>query len=217
MRHTREETYEVALAKAQGDLRKLDPYETAYKAGCNYSAVGEAGTPSRSSGGGQFSVPFFGAEHTVVAPAMSVHAAGGPEPDISTRLILLHYLIHADGTPPADHWAAFRELPNALVYDPAFQGRSSLRLVHEYGHDPKGFAAAAENLGGEKLAFGDVSYLFRVLPRLRMAVILHVGDEEFGPAVNVLFDAAAGHYLPTEDLAVLGGLLASKLIKAREV
>ena len=206
MRHTREETYEVALAMAQGDLRKLDPYETAYKAGCNYSAVGE---------GGQFSVPFFGVEHTVVAPAMSVHAAGGAEPDVSTRLILLHYLIHADGTPPADHWVAFRELPDALVYDPAFQGRSALRLAHEYGHDPRGFAASAERLGGEKLAFGDVSYLFRVLPRLRMAVILHAGDEEFGPAVNVLFDAAAGHYLPTEDLAVLGGLLASKLLKAR--
>jgi hypothetical protein len=206
MRHTREETYEVALAKAQGDLRKLDPYETAYKAGCNYVAAAE---------GGQFSVPFFAVEYSVIAPAMSVRTGDGAERDMSTRLILLHYLIQADGTPPADRWVAFRELPDALGYDPAFQGRSSLRLAHEYGHDAKGFAAAAEGLGGEKLTFGDVSYMFRVLPRLRMAVILHLGDEEFGPAVNVLFDAVAGHYLPTEDLAVLGGLLASKLLKAR--
>ena len=59
-----------------------------------------------------------------------------------------------------------------------------------------------------------VSVRFRLLPRIHMAVILYVGDEEFGPRVNVLFDRAASHYLPIEDLAVLGGMLASRLIKA---
>jgi len=69
---------------------------------------------------------------------------------------------------------------------------------------------------GERLTFGDASYMFRLLPRLRMAVILHYGDDEFPPTVKVLFDAAAGHYLPTEDLSVLGGILASRLIKANQ-
>jgi hypothetical protein len=128
-------------------------------------------------------------------------------------LIILHYLIQADGVQPSDQWIAFRELPDGLGYDPAFQGRSGQRLARQYGNDADAFVAAAEALGGERLTFGDVSYMFHILPRMRMAVILHLADEEFGAAANLLFDASAGHYLPTEDLAVLGGLLASKLLK----
>ncbi|MBC7232259.1 MAG: DUF3786 domain-containing protein [Chloroflexi bacterium] len=205
MAHSREKGFQTALEKACQDLRKLEPYKTAYMAGCNFHAEDE---------GGQFLVRFFGEEYTVTFPDISVRNASGEEADITTRLIILHYLIHADGTFPADRWITFRELPDGLIYDQAFQKRANLRLLQAYGSDPKGFAAAAKALGGERLSFGDAAYMFRLLPRIRMAVILHLGDEELAPAVNVLFDAAAGHYLPIEDLAVLGGMLASKLIKA---
>ncbi|MEJ2208321.1 MAG: DUF3786 domain-containing protein [Anaerolineae bacterium] len=77
-----------------------------------------------------------------------------------------------------------------------------------------GFQAAARAMGAESLSFGDASFLFRALPRLWMAVVLYVADDEFPASANVLFDASASHYLPTEDMAVLGGLLASRLIKA---
>lgn len=205
MVRSREKAHEEALLKAQQELAKLEPYEAAYMAGCDYHAEGD---------GGRFAVPFFGADYAVSYPEVSVLRADGAKADVTTRLLIMHYLIQADGTLPADSWIAFRELPDGMVYDPAFQGRSTLRLQQKYGMDPQGFVAAAEALGGERLEFGDVSFMFRLLPRLRMAVILHVGDDEFGPAVNMLFDASAGHYLPTEDLAVLGGLLASGLLKA---
>jgi hypothetical protein len=205
MTRSREEGYLAALQKAIHELQKLDPYQSAYTAGCDYH-LDEAG--------GHFVVPFFGQQYAVAFPKIAVLSALGAEADITTRLLVLHYLIHADGVPPADHWIAFRELPDGRIYDAAFQKRSPVRLAQEYGTDAKGFAAAALALGGESIQFGDVAYRFRLLPRLAMAVILHLGDEEFAPTVNVLFDAAAGHYLPTEDLAVLGGVLATKLIKA---
>jgi len=205
MTRSKEEAHLPALYKAYQDMQKLDPYKAAFMAACDFSQDKE---------GGHFVIRFFGQDYIVTIPRISVRSISGQEPDITSRLIILHYLIHADGTPPADHWISFRELPDGLVYDPAFQKRSSLRLVQVYGTDPKGFAAAAEALGGQRLTFGNASYMFRLLPRVPLAVILHLGDEEFGPAVNVLFDAAAGHYLPTEDLAVLGGILASSLIKA---
>jgi hypothetical protein len=205
MTHSREDTYLIAFRQAQAALQKLDPFQVAYRAACEI--VQERDVAS-------IAVRYFGEDYRVSHPRMVVLDSAGHEPDITTRLIILHYLIHADGTPPADHWFAYRELPDGRIYDLAFQKRSSSRLAQVYGADARGFAAAAELLGGEKLTFGDASYSFRVLPRLLMAVILHLGDEEFGPAVNVVFDAAAGHYLPAEDLAILGGILASRLIKA---
>jgi len=208
MTRPQQEGYLAALEQAVQRLQKMDPYQAAYKAGCDYHLEEE---------GGQVAVPFFSQEYRVTLPKVAVLRADGAEADITTRLLILHYLIHADGVLPADHWIAFRELPDGRIYDAAFQKRSPVRLVQAYGSDARGFAAAAEALGGERIQFGDIAYRFHLLPRLAMAVILYLGDEEFPPRVNVLFDAAAGHYLPTEDLAVLGGVLASKLIKAGNV
>ena len=69
-------------------------------------------------------------------------------------------------------------------------------------------------MGGSPLSFGDSAFAFEVLPRLYMAIIFYQGDEEFPPAVSALFDSAASHYLPTEDLAILGGMLTGKLLAA---
>jgi len=207
MRRTLEEGHEAAVQIAQQELRKLEPYKAAYMAGCDYHP---------GEGDGCFVVPFFGQDYEVAFPEIELRSTAGEPPDTTTSLIILHYLLQADGVQPSDQWIAFRELPDGMVYDPAFQGRSAQRLAREYGNDSDAFTAAAEALGGERLTFGDVSYMFRILPRVRMAVILHLADEEFGAAVNVLFDASAGHYLPTEDLAVLGGLLTSRLIKGGE-
>ncbi len=68
--------------------------------------------------------------------------------------------------------------------------------------------------GGEALSLGDASFRFRVLPRLDIAVLVWVGDEEEPGEARVLFDANAGHYLPAEDLAGLGGQLAHRLAAA---
>lgn len=205
MTRSREEAYLAALEQAIHKLQKLEPYQAAYMAGCDYHL---------DETGGHFVVPFFGQEYKVTFPHIAVHSATGQQADVTTSLIVLHYLIQADGVPPADHWIAFRELPDGRVYDSAFQKRAPLRVLQAYGSDAKAFSAAARALGGEPIQFGDAAFRFRLLPRLAMAVILYLGDEEFAPRVSMLFDAAAGHYLPTEDLAVLGGMLASKLVKA---
>ena len=204
MPRTREDTYQDALLQARADLRRLDPFRAAYLAGCLYAAQPR----------GQFALDFFGSEHTVAFPDGKVHSDAGVEPDASTQILLLHYLIHADGTPPADHWISFRELPDGRIYDAAFQGRSPVRIAHAFGHDLNAFASACRALQGEAIHFGDAAYRFQLLPRVALAVILHLGDDEFPPAGNVVFDGAAGHYLPTEDYAVLGGMLASRIVHA---
>jgi hypothetical protein len=197
-----EETYGPALEKAQEEFPDLNPLETAARAGVAY----EDGT---------FDVPFFEIRYLVHWPSSAIErAADQQEPDIATRILLLHYLLTADGAPLADKWIAFRNLPGGLGYDAAFQGRANLRLAHAFGSNGSAFESAARALGGEHLDFGDASYSFRVLPRLWLAVVLYLADEEFSASANVLFDGAVGHYLPTEDLAVLGGMLAGRLMKA---
>ena len=199
---TPEETYGPALNKAQSDFAGLDPQEAAAHAAVTYEA-------------GRFLVPFSGTMVHVHWPeGIVLPAARQEKVDIATQILNLHYLLTADGTPLAAEWVAFRSLPGGLGYDAAFQGRANLRLARAFGADKQAFEDAARALGGERLSFGDASFLFRLFPRVWLAVVLYLADDEFQASANVLFDAAVSHYLPTEDLAVLGGMLAGRLIKA---
>jgi hypothetical protein len=204
---TPEETYGPALEKAQKALPDIDPARQAANAGIAF----KPGDPRA----GRFVVPFFGATYEVTWPAGEVRRTNdGTEADIASRILLLHYLLTADGAAAADRWIAFRNLPGGLGYEPAFQARANLRLARAFGAERAAFEAAAQALKGESLSFGDASFVFRMLPRLWLAVVLYLTDDEFPASAQVLFDASASHYLPTEDLAVLGGLLAGRLIRA---
>jgi len=203
---TPEETYDPALQKAQQDLNRLAPRFVAARAGVTYRQLTDET--------GEFDVPFWGQSFIVAFPYGTMTIGGSEEsPPIAEQILTLHYLITADGAPMANHWVAFRELPGGMGYAPAFEGRANNRLKRAFGRDAEGFHRAARALGGELLSFGDVSYMFRIFPKLWLAVVLHLADEEFGASASVLFDGAASHYLPTEDIAVIGGMLAGRLIK----
>jgi tetratricopeptide (TPR) repeat protein len=64
----------------------------------------------------------------------------------------------------------------------------------------------------EKL--GDAACGGPVLPRLRCVAVLHRGDEEFPPEANLLFEDRIANLLPLEDVAVLAGLVATRLSRA---
>lgn len=200
-----EERYGPALEKARAEMSSRDPFVMASWAGVRYEPAGE--------GSGYFEIPFLNERYHVSFPDASIRDSRGVEPPIPTRLILLHYLFLASGVPMADRWIAFRELPGGMGYDAAFQQRANRRLASAFGRRLDAFEKAARALGGIRLDVGDAAYAFDVLPRVRMAVVLYRGDEEFQPSANVIYDGAADRYLPTEDLAVLGDILASVLIK----
>ena len=49
---------------------------------------------------------------------------------------------------------------------------------------------------------------------LYLAATLWLGDDEFPAKASVLFDAASGHYMTIDGLALLGSGLSRRLIKA---
>jgi hypothetical protein len=100
-----------------------------------------------------------------------------------------------------------------MFYFHAFQGYTGARLLKTFDNDLHRFKDAASATEGEAISHGDAGFLFWALPRIPMAVVYWLGDDEFPPNANVLFDASAGHYLSTDGLAVLGRELCSKIIR----
>jgi len=202
--------FQQALERARAAWAAADPARCAALAGAQLTDAGIV-------------VPYFGRPHLVTHPEgearVMIAADGGPMADsprdahVSIQIVLLHYLLTADGTPPADRWVTFRELPDGLFYAQAFAGHAEAVLAEKLGADLDRFRRAAEALGGARLDLADAAYRFQVFPRLAVAALLWEGDEDFPPQARILFDAHAGHYLPTEDLAGVGDWLAHRLTR----
>lgn len=143
-------------------------------------------------------------------------AADGATPPSIMQSLILTYLYRSDGTPPSDRWVGFRELPNGLFYAQAFQGYTGAALVRDLNGDVPAFTRASEQLQGAALTIGDAGYAFQVLPRIKLAVIMWSGDEEFPAQAQVLFQESAPHYLITDGLAIVGSLLIGQIVKAAQ-
>lgn len=199
--------YREAYRRACWVMEGRDPRIDADKAGVRYIDSGE--------GKGRFEIPLADRVYEISWPDLAIREAGCEEdPSPVVQLLLLHYLISADGIALRGQWVSFRDMPDGRVYYPAFREGSEMRLQARFGEDPQALQRGAEALGGLPTDMADHAFIFWVLPRLPLAVLLWEGDDEFPAEVRVLFDATAANYLPTEDLAVIARYLCGRLLRA---
>jgi hypothetical protein len=164
----------------------------------------------------QIRLTYWGSEVRISWPDLKVwYFPDGKECSVYDAGMVLYYLREADGTPMADRWIGYRELPGGSFYSQAFQGYSGDRLAHTFGDHADAFSRAGVIVDGTSLpTLPGVAYAFLPLPRIRLAAILYPGEEEFAARASVLFDAAASHYMTTDGLALLGSGLVGRLVRA---
>lgn len=187
------------VAAQRAELRQRDPREIAVRAGVEFSA-------------GVLRVKFYGETHIITFPELTVRVeATGKECGLNRSSMFFYYLLTADGVPLAGKWLAFRELPGGMFYHQAYQSYSGDRLAKAIDNHVGVFERAAKTLSGIKLDVGDAAFAFDALPRVRVAAVYYAGDEDFPASANVLFDASAIHYLPTDALGGVGSSLVDRL------
>lgn len=120
-----------------------------------------------------------------------------------SKIIILHYLINAQGHALTGEWISFRRLSGGDFYYPAFEKRSEKPLLSFFAERMDLFEQCALTLGGEKTSAGDRGMIIPALPRVPLALIFWQGDEDFPPEARIRFDSTISTYLSTEDVAVL--------------
>ena len=193
-----------AYRKALKDMSLLNPQVAASKSGVGF-------------GDGKFTIPLFNRSFTVCFPEVEVGEVGSETPPFKLlEILLMHYLINADGTGTSGIWITYRHLPGANLFADRFANLVSRPMLESFGNDAEGLRQAALAIGGQPMdRSGDAAFRFLALPKIPMGCILYLGDEEMSPSINILFDSAASHYLPTEDLTILASLLHSALKSSR--
>jgi hypothetical protein len=133
------------------------------------------------------------------------------------RLLVLHYLLTANGTPPTGKLITFQELPEGHVYYPTFLKRSVQPLLSNFGSEPRLLLPPAEKLGGKAVELGDLAVTINAFPRVPVTFVVWKGDDEFAATGSILFDAGISNYLPTEDITILCETISWKLVRLKSI
>lgn len=130
---------------------------------------------------------------------------------LKDRILMLHYLITAKGTPATGKLTGFKQVPGGLFEHASFSREVLTPLLDHFGREPERLVEAADNLGGSKVGYGDVAVSIRAFPKVSVVIALWRGDDEFAPNASILFDSTVTDYLSTEDMAVLCERIVEKL------
>ena len=123
--------------------------------------------------------------------------------DLKDKILILHYLITAKGTPATGKLIGFKQVPGGIFEHASFSREVLAPLLDHFGKEPERLVEAAAGLGGTKASYGDVAVSIQAFPSVTVVIVLWRGDDEFAPNASILFDSTIPDYLSTEDMSVL--------------
>jgi hypothetical protein len=160
-------------------------------------------------------VPFLGEQFLVAEKGKEIKSlTGNREVKIAEKILLIHYLTTADGTPLTRRLITFENLSEASFYYPTYKARTIDILLRTFDNNIKKFMGVSEQLGAKietSLEKGKSTFL--VLPNVPVIFIYWSGDREVPSNMQILYDANITHYLPQEDIVVITELLTHKIIR----
>jgi hypothetical protein len=136
--------------------------------------------------------------------------------DLTDRILMLHYLITAKGTPATGKLIGLRQAPGGFCEHTSFSREVLTPLLDHFGKEPERLVEAAGKLGGSKANYGDVAVSIKAFPKVSLVIVLWRGDDEFAPNASILFDSTVTDYLSTEDMSVLCERIVGKLTHSRQ-
>jgi hypothetical protein len=198
----REQAYELAYKLACKKLASMDIELQCHKSGAQYV--------DRN----RIIVEYLHRPYLIAFPDNEVSLKDNKEEvPLRDRILILHYLTLAKGTPATNRLVTFRQLSGGASYFPAFSQRATKPLLNHFGKEPELLTDAAAKLGGYKADYGDVAVTINAFPRVPITFALWQGDDEFPSKGSIMFDASISDYLSTEDITVLCETIIWKLVK----
>ncbi|KNZ42376.1 DUF3786 domain-containing protein [Acetobacterium bakii] len=177
-------------------LKDNDPQVVSKKTTCPYNQETHA-----------FTVTVMGSPYMVTYPQGDVTDSAGEDFDnYKLKTMILRYLINAKGAAATGENISYRDVSGGNAYFACFEGRCLKRFAFTFNYNVDGLKKAMGILDAEPQTIGDMSWRFEVINNMFMTVILWVGDDEFPPEAQILFDANFPTAFSAEDMAVMGDI-----------
>jgi hypothetical protein len=214
-----EQTLQLAYSLAREKLSGMDIKQQCFRSGAQYVHPGKV------------TIEYLNQSYVMALPGMEISLKDSPghcegqdpaaalgrqegcgDAHLRDRILMLHYLITAKGTPPTGKLIGFKQVPGGFCEHASLSREVLTPLLDRFGSEPERLVEAADNLGGSKAGYGDVAVSIKAFPKVSVVIVLWHGDDEFAPNANILFDSTVTDYLSTEDMAVLCERIMEKLV-----
>jgi hypothetical protein len=201
--NVREQGYKLAYELACEQLATMDMEELCGRTGAQYVDFNK------------ITIDYLNQSYLITFPNIEIALEDSEEEvPLKDKILIVHYLTLAKGTPATGVLIAYKQLQGGASYFPAFSQRTIEPLLNHFGKQPELLIKAAVKLGGHEADYGDVSVTLNAFKRVPVTVTLWRGDDEFAPRGSILFDANIADYLSTEDVNVLCETITWKLVRS---
>lgn len=176
------------------DLESCDPGDVIARTGCSYDEKA-----------GSYLVSVWGCLYDVMPRECSITAREGGHTSHKEYLYLfiLHYLMKASLAPLSGRWISEKDMPGGAAF---FRGPHTIpaRLIaRAFDNNLDDFILRCEGLGGKPLAMADAAFSFEITPKIPVALLFWLGDEDFGCEAKLLFDSTIDQHLPLDIIYAL--------------
>jgi len=164
--------------------------------------------------GHALSIAYLGKTFIVHWPSAEVECPEtGAEIPITTKILILNYLLSSNGQQLSNRLISFRDIPGAATYEPSFNKRALSPMVKTFDGKPDALLQVADKLGGSTTDVAETGVIIPILPLLPITYGIWHGDEEFPGSGVILFDFSARKLLSAEFLVVAAANGVYEMIK----
>jgi hypothetical protein len=187
------------------ELAGQDPEAVCKRALCDYDH-------SR----GCFRLTLWGQDYEVFPDESRIARVGKTalDPENYHFLFIICYLLNAKDLQVKNQWISEKDIPGGPTF---FRGPHEVPtrlIVNRYGNDLLGFKKGCERLKGVSIDLGDGAFSFHITPRIPVAVVYWIGDEDFPAEAKVLFDKTIIDHLALDIIFALAVLVCNRIANA---
>ena len=128
-------------------------------------------------------------------------------------IFIIHYLLKSKETKLSGEWISEKDIPGGVTF---FRGPHEIPtnlISSQYSGNIKQFRKNCENLGGTLVNMADAAYIFKITPRIPIAVLYWEKDDEFKAEAKILFDKSIIKHLAIDIIFALTVHVCTKLAK----
>ncbi len=131
---------------------------------------------------------------------------------LSERLLVMRYLLLETPLKITGERVSFKVYSEGQFYWVPFMARTVNPLAERIGNDLELLKKHLDRFDWEEEEMGDFSAKIHLIGKLDMILVYHLGDNEFPPEANILFDSCIKGVYLAEDAAVLAGRICIGLL-----
>jgi hypothetical protein len=186
------------------ELSQQDPIDVCRRASCEYD-----------DNNGSYILSVWGDEYRISPSQSTISCTAKNTHGIHDYfyLFVIHYLLQSKETEPSNEWISEKDIPGGTTF---FRGPHEIPtgLISLRFHDNiDEFKTRCEQLHGIPLNMADAAYRFRMTPRIPVAVLYWIGDDDFPAESKILYDRTIAEHLASDIIYALAVGICDRLGK----